>query len=166
MSGQLRLPAFRTLFVMNQKIGNSLDRRYVESELNSLGIAEYDRSSRLLAEKVFGSDRPVTEIDLTEEEQSMLRYYLGASTYGNTENRVNNRLHTIQTDSGTIRFHTKLRYCLERLFPGRNWCKDKYPFVYRHPWLLPAFWIWRFIKRVPAGTGKIRQELRTLKKVK
>ena len=149
------------IYVMNHRIGPSLDWRYVEKELEELGIREYEKSSRALAEKVFG-EKPVSDIALTTQEQEMLLYYMQASTYGSIENGVNNQLHTIQPDGAPITGLTKLRYCLSRLFPSRKWCKDKYPFVYRHPYLMPLFWVWRWIARIPANMNRITKELYAL----
>lgn len=153
------------IHVMNHRIGPSLDWRYVEKELAELGIREYEKSSRTLAEKVF-SEKPVSDIALTTQEQEMLLYYMQASTYGNIENGVNNQLHTIQADAEPITGFTKLKYCLTRLFPGRKWCKDKYPFVYRHSYLLPVFWVWRWIVKIPEKKDKIQKELSALKSSK
>ena len=151
-------------YVMNQKIGKSLDWSYVETELESLGILDYEKSSRVLAKKLFGSAHPVTEIVLTEDEQQMLLYHLGASTYGTVGNRVNNQLHAMQGGEKPISSLTKLKYCFQRLFPGRSWCRQCYPLVYKHPWLLPAFWIWRIIDRLVTNGKSILMEIRSIKK--
>lgn len=151
------------LYVLNRKIGQTLNWDYVNQELEALGIRDYETGSRTLAEKLFGSKTPVSEFPLTEQEQEMLLYYLGSSTYGNLENRISNQLHSIQADGKPISGFTKFKYCMTRLFPGRNWCKLPYPFIYRHPCLLPAFWIWRLFDRVASNGKAIWKELFTLK---
>ena len=151
------------LYVMNRKIGSSLDWVYVNQELEALGIRDYETASRTLAEKLFSSETPVSEFTLTEQEQEMLQYYLESSTYGNLENRITNQLHSIQADGKPISGFTKFKYCMTRLFPGRNWCKRPYPFIYRHPCLLPAFWIWRLFDRVASNGKDIWKELFTVK---
>lgn len=151
------------IYVMNQKLGSSMDRNYVERELLRLGILDFERRSRALAEKIFGSEKWISEISLTEEEKEMLEYYMGSCTYGTIENGVANRLHSMQKGNAPIRGITKFRYFIKRLFPGRQWCKQTYPFIYRHPYLLPAFWIWRIVKQVPTRRKEIRRELSALK---
>lgn len=151
------------LYVMNRKIGQTLNWDYVNQELEALGIRDYETGSRTLAEKLFGSETPVSEFTLTEQEQEMLLYYLGSSTYGNFENRITNQLHSIQADGKPISGFTKFKYCMTRLFPGRNWCKLPYPFIYRHPCLLPAFWIWRLWDRLASNGKDIWKELFTVK---
>ena len=69
------------IYIMNQKLGGTLNWEYVDSELQGLGIFSYERESRELAQKLFGSAELPTEANLSEAEQQMLAYYLGASTY-------------------------------------------------------------------------------------
>ena len=151
------------IYVMNQKVGSSMDWKYVEHELNNMGIQTYEQRSRILADKIFGSGKSLAQLALTQEEQEMLDYYLGASTYGNAENRVVNRLHFLQEGKGTITGFTRFRYCVERLFPSRKWCKDNYPVVYRFPLLLPGFWVWRLCVKLPQNRKKVQHELAALK---
>ena len=151
------------LYVMNRTIGRFLDWDYVNQELKALGIRDYETGSRTLSEKIFGLEKPVSKITLTETEQEMLQYYLGSSTYGNVENRVSNHLHSLQADGKSISGFTKFKYCMTRLFPGQEWCKDNYPFIYRYPCLLPVFWIWRLCRRIPANRKRIWRELFAIK---
>lgn len=151
------------LYVMNRRIGQTLDWDYVNQELEGLGIRDYETDSRTLAEKIFGSESPAAEFDLTEPEQKMLQYYLGSSTYGTIKNRVDNILRSIQADEKPISGFTKFKYCMTRIFPGRGWCKKHYPFIYRHPCLLPAFWIWRLCSKMATNRKGILRELLALK---
>lgn len=151
------------LYVMQHTIGQSMDRRYVDKELDALSIRDYEENSRLLSEKLFGSDKPLSALSLTPKEQQFLLFHLKAGTYGTVETRVRRELHSMQTEDAPISGFTKLKYCLLRLFPGPNWCKDKYPFVYRHPYVLPAFWVWRLFKKIPGSRKKVQEEVSVLK---
>lgn len=97
-------------------------------------------------------------ISLSTEEMKLLNYYLNAGTYGNLDNRVANKLHEIQNDSSDITKLTRIRYCMQRLFPGREFCIDAYPFVYKHPCTLPVFWIWRIVHNFSLRGKSIMQE--------
>ena len=153
------------IYVMERHLGDIMDRDEVEQKLTQLGIAEYEQHSRVLAEKLFSAVRPLAEIELTEDEKEMLLYYCDATTYGTFDNRVNNRLHELQENSEDITLWTKLKYCGVRLFPGREFCKLHYPFVYRHPWTLPFFWVWRIVDKGITHRRKVKQELKALKAV-
>lgn len=153
------------IYVMERHLGDIMDRDEVEQKLTQLGIAEYEQHSRVLAEKLFSAVRPLAEIELTEDEKEMLLYYCDATTYGTVGNSVNNRLHELQENSEDITLWTKLKYCGVRLFPGREFCKLYYPFVYRHPWTLPFFWVWRIVDKGITYRRKVKQELKALKAV-
>lgn len=153
------------IYVMDRHLGDIMDRDEVEQKLTQLGIAEYEQHSRVLAEKLFSAVRPLAEIELTEDEKEMLLYYCNATTYGTVGNSVNNRLHELQENSEDITLWTKLKYCGVRLFPGREFCKLYYPFVYRHPWTLPFFWVWRIVDKGITHRRKVKQELKALKAV-
>ena len=153
------------IYVMERHLGDIMDWNEVEQKLTQLGIAEYEQHSRMLAEKLFSAVRSLAEIELTEDEKEMLLYYCDATTYGTVDNRVNNRLHELQENSEDITLWTKLKYCGVRRFPGREFCKLYYPFVYRHPWTLPFFWVWRIVDKGITHRRKVKQELKALKAV-
>ena len=153
------------IYVMERHLGDIMDRDEVEQKLTQLGIAEYEQHSRVLAEKLFSAVRPLAEIELTEDEKEMLLYYCDATTYGTVGNSVNNRLHELQEGSEDITLWTKLKYCGVRLFPGREFCKYAYPFVYKHLWTMPFFWVWRIVDKGITHRRKVKQELKALKAV-
>ena len=153
------------IYVMDRHLGDIMDRNEVEQKLTQLGIAEYEQHSRVLAEKLFSAVRPLAEIELTEDEKEMLLYYCDATTYGTVGNSVNNRLHELQKGSEDIKLWTKVKYCCVRLFPGKEFCKLHYPFVYRHPWTMPFFWVWRIVDKGITHRRKVKQELKALKAV-
>lgn len=150
--------------IMNQKLGGTLNWEYVDSELQGLGIFSYERESRELAQKLFGSAELPTEANLSEAEQQMLAYYLGASTYGTIENRTLNKMRKLQPDGGAITARTKRKYLLSRIFPGREWCEAYAPTVYKYPVLLPFFWVWRLAVKGVKRRNIVKQELETIKR--
>ena len=153
------------IYVMDRHLGDIMDRDEVEQKLTQLGIADYELHSRVLAEKLFSAVRPLAETELTEDEKEMLLYYCDATTYGTVGNSVNNRLHELQKGSEDIKLWTKVKYCCVRLFPGKEFCKLHYPFVYRHPWTMPFFWVWRIVDKGITHRRKVKQELKALKAV-
>ena len=152
------------IYIMNQKLGGTLNWEYVDSELQGLGIFSYERESRELAQKLFGSAELPTEANLSEAEQQMLAYYLGASTYGTIENRTLNKMRKLQPDGGVITAHTKRKYLLSRIFPGREWCEAYAPTVYKYPVLLPFFWVWRLAVKGVKRRNIAKQELEAIKR--
>ena len=152
------------IYIINQKLGGTMNWEYVDSELRGLGIFSYEHESRELAQKLFGIAELPTEANLSEAEQQMLAYYLGASTYGTIENRTLNQMQKLQPDGGAITAHTKRKYLLSRIFPGREWCKAYAPTVYKHPVLLPFFWVWRLTVKGVKRRTIVKQELEAIKR--
>lgn len=150
-------------YVMNHHLGGVMNRDEVEQKLTRLGIAEYERHSRVLAEKLFSEARPLSEIELNTDEKEMLRFYCDATTYGTIDNQIQNRLHELQGNAEGITLRTKLKYCCVRLFPGKEFCKYHYPFVYHHLWLLPFFWVWRIAGKGISHRKKVKRELTFLR---
>ncbi len=152
------------IYIMNQKLGGTMNWEYVDSELRGLGIFSYECESRELAQKLFGIAELPTEANLSEAEQQMLAYYLGASTYGTIENRTLNQMQKLQPDGGAITAHTKRKYLLSRIFPGREWCEAYAPTVYKYPVLLPFFWVWRLAVKGVKRRDIAKQELEAIKR--
>ena len=152
------------IYIMNQKLGGTMNWEYVDSELRGLGIFSYERESRELAQKLFGIAELPTKANLSEAEQQMLADFLGASTYGTIENRTLNQMQKLQPDGGAITAHTKRKYLLSRIFPGREWCKACAPTVYKYPVLLPFFWVWRLAVKGVKRRDIAKQELEAIKR--
>lgn len=152
-------------YVMNRKLGKTLDWEYVESELRSLGILDYERDSRKLSQKLFGNTKTVLRPELTEEENQMFAYYLGATTYGNLFNQTLHRMQEFQPDGEPLTTKTKGKYIISRMFPNMEWCKCYAPVVYKFPVLLPFYWVWRLIYKGITKRKKVTQEIKALKAV-
>lgn len=151
-------------YVYNLKKGRAMNRDYVDSELKSLGIYDYESISRRLADKLFAKPDPDFSDSLIDDEAELLEYYLGSGTYGTVSNRVSKTMTEIQGDGKPIRGATRLKYILSRLFPGRQWCKDAYPFFYKYPVLLPILWVYRIFRGLIKRRKHIAGEIRAVKK--
>lgn len=152
-------------YVLNRAKGSAWDREYMQSELDALGIAEFEEQSRTLSEKLFGTARAVSMTELTEPESEMLLYCARSGTHGTMQNWVKNNIKKLQPDGKPVSNRTKLRYYCSRLFPGREWCRTSHPFFYRHPVLLPFFWIYRIVRGVLFRNKRITSEIRTVKNI-
>ena len=150
-------------YVLNRAKGSAWDWEYIQSELETLRIAAFEEQSRTLAEKLFGTARPVRLAELSPPERELLLYCAGNGTYGTMQNRVKSDMKKLQPDGKPISKRTKLRYYCSRLFPGKEWCRLYAPFVYRHPVLLPFFWIYRMVRGVLFKNKRIMQEIKSTK---
>ncbi|MBE6877065.1 MAG: hypothetical protein E7496_10195 [Ruminococcus sp.] len=138
-------------YIFMRKFGDSLDWDYLTSELKKMQIDQYEQQSRELALKVFSGREP-----LTEEEASMLDYYIFSGTYGTLITRMK---HGIENTS-------KAKYIFERIFPSMKEIEVYHTFFYRHKYLIPVLWIIRPFKGLTVKRKKLFSEISYLTKKK
>lgn len=139
-------------FYVYRKAFPDLDMRYIEAELESLGIADFGRETAALAEKLFSA--PFAE--LSESERESLEYRIFSGTYGTVKNAVKKKIGSV---SGA-------KYLLRRIFPDMEHYRRHYPFFYRHKLLLPAAWLYRLVRAVISGRKRIWSELKVIAKIR
>ena len=133
------------VYVFLEKHSAAMKWAYVEAELRKMGIGDYERQCRALAQKLFGT--ACREILLNEEEKLFLENFLGTGTFGSKKKGVENALNKMQNASGIGGLSVKLRYFWERLFPSWEWMIVWEPKLQEKPWLLP----WAYIRRLLKG---------------
>ena len=136
-------------YVFLRKYENSLDWNYINAELEKLGIADFERKNRILAQKLFSREK------LEPEEKQLLRYYVLSGTFGTKENTVRNTKQTEANGSTAV-------YLLKRLFPPLKYYKVWYPTAYRHKILLPAAWTFRLLRGLISKRKMLLHELKKL----
>ena len=121
-------------YVYVKKFGDVLNWEYIARELEALELSAFEAKNRGIALRLFRGQ------DLTEDDTDMLEYIAGSGTYGTTEQAVQNRLKA-NPQSG-------LKYILSRIFLPMEDIRDKYPFFYRHKYLIPLLWVHRVVRAV------------------
>jgi len=148
------------VYVYNRKFGNELDREYIEGECNKLGIAEFEKSNRELADKVLSSaELPC----LSKQEKEMLIFFFSSGTFGNIINRTELMMKKIEkSEKGNYKLH----FLLRRLFPPIEIYVCSYPFFYKHKILLPIAWFHRLVRGIFCKNKMIRTEMNMVMKHK
>lgn len=150
-------------YVYNWKKGAALNWDCVHAELEALGIADYEQSSRQLAERLFCAPNPNVLQELAEGDKALFGYYSGSGAYGTMTNKIKNGVTKIRNDGNGTWKQAKRKYIFFRLFPDRKWYKYKHPFLYRNPWLIPFFTIYRITTKIFSDKRKeLLQELRMI----
>lgn len=146
----------------------SIDYRYIENELRKLGIEEFEKEAKILTKIVLDRNVGFKEMCMfSEEEKRMLSYLIHSGTYGTISNQLKQDLTSIQDGEDSISFMTKIKYLFQRIFPGKDHMKKHEPFIYKHQWLIPFFWIYRILIRAPFMKSKrILSEFKAIVKVK
>ena len=147
------------IYVFLKEKADSMNWEYTFNELRTLKLYEFESNIRKLAEKVFGTDG----LALTDEEEKIVAYLMGAGTYGTMENWINQELDRLQNSEGPVTGWTKLRYMWKRMFPDRKYMEEFSPICRKYKWTLPFLWIYRLIRGLVLWGDKIIKELKMLR---
>lgn len=113
----------------------NLDWGYIHSEAEKLGVSEFEKDNRTLAQELFSAG------EHTVSNPEMLDYILGSGTYGTLQNKVNNEVNVCgNTALG------RARYIFHRLFIPMADIKKSFPLFYKHKILIPVLPVYRIIK--------------------
>lgn len=137
------------IYIYLQKI--PLDMDYVNGEMEKLGIGDFEKKNRNLATHLFGEE------PLTSEDKAMLDYIIGSGTYGNLENRVNNKVR---------KYGGRWRYIKYRIFMPLDMVKSSYPFFCKYKVFLPVLFIYRIGRGLTISGKQTIFELKSLMKQK
>ncbi len=138
-------------YVYSKAKGEALDFAYIERELQTLGLMEFEKACRELICEIFEDINAFDFEKLTQEKREMFTYFLTSGTYGTMKQRVDN----------IVKKEGKCKYLLSRLFPGTNVLKLYHP-VFRHKWLMPIGWIYRAFKLLTSKCGSVLKELKLI----
>lgn len=152
------------------RMKTGMDRKYLDKELNKMGLLTFENQMKELALKVFAPESMSSlHIDtLSEKEQDILTELVSNSTYGTLQKRWDSQIRKFQPDGKKISLGAKLRYLIHRIFPDRihleAWCHRHAPYFLRHQWIMPLAAIWRIIKSGVEIRKKIKEELDRIRK--
>ena len=141
------------LYVIHKRLGDKLDFDYIKKELDSLGILDFYLKIFSFTDKIF-EDR----CKLNDEEKELLLFFIGCGTFGNMEGYIYNRMNESSEKTGGNKNKAKFLYILKRIFPGRDYCKKKFPFFYKYPIFIPFLYIFRIFRGLFFGLGRISKE--------
>lgn len=153
------------IYVYRAKKGDTLDRAYIDRELSSIGLLEFEHRATELADKLFSEKciHPSESSVLDESDREELLYYMKSGSFGTVGNLIGNSLERIAA-GGAVDSKTKRRYVISRIFPPAELYAEAYPRVGKHKLLIPFLWIHRIFRGIFSG-GKTAAELRELKRV-
>ena len=129
-------------YVFLKQNNENLKWKYIKSEIQKLGIMDFEKKNRELSLKVFSSGNID---DLDKEELDMLSCFIASGAYGTEEQGIINRL---KRDG-------KVKYLLHKAFLSMDEIEKYYSFFYKHKIFLPILPIYRIIKK----WNKIKHEM-------
>ena len=120
------------IFVCARSFEGEMDWAYVDTQLDQLGLQEFERQMRDLALALFDGD------GLGTCDDEALAYILESGAYGTESHVLANQ----------IKQYGRAGYLLNRAFPPRDALLALYPVLGRAPAMLPACWAHRLAKAV------------------
>lgn len=142
-------------FVYLQQKGETLDRAYLDRELETLQLTQYEGATVLLANKLFGTGEA-----LSQAETNLFLYHVSAGTYGKYDTKISNGLRRMAGNDQKITVWVKIKYSLRRLFPPVSFYADYAPLAYRYKILIPFVAVYRLISRVFSPRSRMWMEVR------
>ena len=155
ISGGTGLRSLLDIFLFMEANGDRLDREYIDGELASLGLTDFEKDNRELAVHLFGDG------ELSDKERSMLDYILSSGAYGTHKHHIENSL-AKQEKEGL----GKGAYVKRRVFIPYSQIKEKYPLLVKVPVLIPFLPLYRFGRGMIKNRQRLAVELKTLLKHK
>ena len=149
------------IFVYRTKNEN-LDEKYINKQLNTLGISDYADDSYELAMMIFSPDARPTDV-LEPKLSEMLEYYITSGTFGTQQHVVKNNV--IEIAGGErVTAITKIKYLWRRIFPDISYYNLNYPRASRLIFTIPILWFARLFRGI-RNRKKHENEVKHLKDI-
>lgn len=146
----------------------TLDMEYVNENLKKLGMLEYERSTKELANIILSEhlakNPPSGIYELLDGEAfKMYEYMCFCGTYGTSANHIRNAIKEYEKVTGNPT-KAKLKYLMRRLFPPMKIYEIYYPFYYKHKILIPFLTCKRFFRAIFKNPKKIWYQFKQIMK--
>ena len=136
------------IYIYNSVYENELDRDYIWAELDKIELKKFEEKIRNLSYEWFSGE-------FSGEFDSVGEYIISGGVYGNIDNHELNAF-LLNKEEKQSRF----RYILRTVFPDMTYMQARYPFLQKCPFLLPFYWVRRFLSTLFKSRGSIRYRLK------
>lgn len=152
--------SFLDIFIFLKHYQDRLDRAYIEAELKELQIFEFALTAESLALSWFSKERS----PLTEDAMKMASYVLSGTTYGRPNGIDENRIRALMKN-GSSGKRAKVSFFMSIVFPSYDIMSGRFPSLTKAPFLLPFYWIWRWLVVLFTKPGQIIKQYRRVKRI-
>lgn len=146
------------------RYGETIDWQRILSACRELSIAVFAAAIFRIGERHLGLTAPAAFSDIETDELPLLADCLSSGLYGaNDPAHLHSSRMTLDAVAAA-RQGGRAHGRIASLFPPAGSIASSYPYLRRHPWLLPAAWtqrVWRYLKRrdtSPARTLSVGRE--------
>lgn len=138
------------IYIYLNRFGESMDRKYVEVELERCGILDFTKHMEKLSAIWLGGEESTPLYD------DLFEYMLGSGIYGKDENGIWNRLAKGKNKDKEI---SQLRLKIWYFFPPLSYMAEDYHYLDEKPWLLPWAWLVRGVNGILHKKGVYKREM-------
>ena len=132
-----------------------LDWDYINEMLPKMNYVEFESMSRGLAMAWFDDG------EMKKEWEGPAEFIINSGAFGTFEQYQKWVMERYKREEG---INTKAGFFFRRMFMERERMEFSYPILKKHGWMLPFLWIHRLFKAVIFRRGRVRRELKSLKK--
>lgn len=146
--------------VLIQQCRNSLNWAEIEAELKALELDSFANVVFNMVETCFGIPKPITGTPVPREVlNSFLDFTVSGGIFGRVgkESGVISLKETSREDEDISRSGT----IVKRLFPTAKNIENRYTYLKKAPWLLPAAWVHRLVKT----GGRLREHAKEARSI-
>ena len=137
-----------------------LDRAYIEAELKKLPIYEFAVAAEALAFSWFSKER----LPLSEAAEEMAYYVFSSATYGHANGKDKNALRSLMADGKSAK-QARFSFFMRIVFLPYDKMMVQFPSLKKVPFLLPFYWIWRWILVLITKPRQVIRQYRRVKKI-
>lgn len=138
------------IYVYLNKYGNSMDREYLDAELDKCGILTFTKRMEELASAwLEGKEK-------TQLQKETFAYMLNSGIYGKDENGIWNKFAEEKKSKKEVgRLKLKMWY----FFPPLHYMSEYYSYLEEKPWLLPWAWFVRGVSGLFHKKGTYKRKM-------
>lgn len=151
--------SFADNFLYLQKKKDTLNREYIEAELEKLGILEFEKTLRSISYRMFSAPDSIFTAEFGKSEMDLLSDVEIAGTYGSMQSSIKRKLYKLSDGKDNVGAFTKLKYLLGRLFPSAAYIRSYSRAADKFPVLIPFIYPYRVIKSLVVKRKAIKAEL-------
>ena len=149
-------------YVYIKNYGDKMDMQYIQNECQKLRIAEYEKQNRKLAMSVLKGKK------LTDDYRKMLDYIVFSGTYGNVQNRVNNKLKNEKSSSVAkiILVKNRLLVPIRESDPQYKAYAARYKWFYKSKARAPLLFFYRIGAALMSRRSRVKAEIKAVLKAR
>ena len=144
-SGGFGVRTVLDFYFFNSK--NDFNQEYLSRELDKLGLKEYERVIKNLANYWFGGE------EANQDVCDVGKYVLDSGVYGNSDNFA-----VIKGGEKDLK-STKKKFWLKTIFPSYKTMKGKYKILKKLPFLLPFAWVYKWFEVLFTRPAKFKRTI-------